>query len=419
MKIPREDGQRQNALATPESELEGQGRSFAPPAFNLTADPPVQAKAKEENQSEEDALQMKAGPVAPTQTSGAGEVSQMQSEVIQRSALSEELATIWEEQGKGAYFERLRHLGVCDPEVNSWIDNNLHGDDHWLASKIAYYGPEANWPIHLKCEREMKGWGDSGGKGVVFDILRTSNAADAANTTLSETLRSLFAQGSEDLMLALRLQTYGTEANFPAAGDQVNPPSGQQVETWITANEFLNGYISDAIDGGLRVAGAIYVHPPEEFRTLFITYAEGRGMTNADATTMAPNVNAYRDGSEVHMCLDRGEVGTAIHEAIHFFSHDDYRGELGGDANEGTTEYFTRVVTTQQGIVRGAFYTSQRGAVDNLVAATTQEDVGDAYFDGEIDDLRTAVDDAQGEGTFDSWVTEMKAKNWAAANALL
>lgn len=419
MKIPRENGPQQNGLSTPEAEIESQGRSFAPPAFHLTADPPVQAKAKEENLGEGDGLQMKVGPVAPTHSSGVGVVSQLQSEVIQRSALSEELATIWEEQGKGAYFERLRHLGVCDPDVNAWIDSNLHGDDHWLATKIALYGAEANWPIHFRVEREMKGWGDCGGKGVVFDILRTANGAEAGNSALSESLRSIFEQGSEDLMLGLRLQTYGTEANFPAEGDQVNPPSGQQVETWITANEFLNEYVGDVIDGGLRVDGAIFVHPPVEFRTLFVAYAEGRGMSNADATTMAPNVNAYRDGSEVHMCLDRGEVGTAIHEAIHFFSHDDYRGELGGDVNEGTTEYFTRIVTAQQGIVRGAFYTNQRGAVENLVAASTQEDVGDAYFDGEIDDLRTAVDDAKGEDTFDNWVTEMKAKNWAAANALL
>jgi hypothetical protein len=263
----------------------------------------------------------------------------------------------------------------------------------------------------------MKGWADSGGNGVVFDILRAANGTEAGNTDLAESLRRVFAEGSQDLMLGLRLQTYGPEANFPAT--LVNPPSGSQIETWINANNFLQGYIGERIQNGLRIQGQIFVHPPQEFTTLVIAYLVGRGMTNAQATAMAPNVNAYRDGNEMHLGLDRGETATAIHESMHVFQHDDYPGQLGFNVKEGTTEYMTRIITTQQGIPRGNFYPRQLQSIRRLVALVGRDTVADAYFEGKIGDLRTAVDDAQGNGTFNNWVTFMKNGNYNAADALL
>ena len=61
----------------------------------------------------------------------------------------------------------------------------------------------------------MKGWSDSGGKGAVFDILRTANSTEADNKALTTTLKKVFAPGSDDLWLATNLQTYGPEANWP------------------------------------------------------------------------------------------------------------------------------------------------------------------------------------------------------------
>ena len=136
--------------------------------------------------------------------------------VIQLSPLSDQLEQVWSNQGKGVFFERLRNLSrPVDVDVHTFVRDNLVGDDRWLAQNLLTHGREINWPIHLRVEREMKGWGDSGGKGVVFDILRTANGADAANSDLTTSLNRIFSAGSDDIWLALYLQAHGAEANWP------------------------------------------------------------------------------------------------------------------------------------------------------------------------------------------------------------
>ncbi|MFH7321182.1 DUF4157 domain-containing protein [Desulfurivibrio sp. D14AmB] len=134
---------------------------------------------------------------------------------IQRSPLSDELELLWETEGKGALFDRLRRLCVTDPDVHHFIELNLVGDDLWLARNLLTYGAEPHWPIHLRVEREMKGWGDSGGKGVVFDILRGANGTESGNTDLTLSLLTVFAGQPDDLWLSENLQQYGPENNWP------------------------------------------------------------------------------------------------------------------------------------------------------------------------------------------------------------
>jgi hypothetical protein len=61
----------------------------------------------------------------------------------------------------------------------------------------------------------MKGWGDCGGKGAVFEILRAANGTQAGNAQLTASLHQVFAAGSDDLWVAQNLQAYGPEANWP------------------------------------------------------------------------------------------------------------------------------------------------------------------------------------------------------------
>ena len=138
-----------------------------------------------------------------------------QAKTIQLSPLSDELSQLWNTQGKGAFYDRLRQVApVNDPDFVAFV-NTLQGDDLWLTQNISTYGRESNWPIHLRVEREMKGWGDSGGKGIVFDILRISNGAKAGNVLLAGSLRRVFSAGSEDLWLGQNLQRYGVENFWP------------------------------------------------------------------------------------------------------------------------------------------------------------------------------------------------------------
>jgi hypothetical protein len=135
--------------------------------------------------------------------------------VIQLSPLSDELERLWNQQGKGAFFDRLRQVSpVNDPDFVTFT-NTLRGDDLWLTRNIATHGRERNWPIHLRVEREMKGWSDCGGKGAVFDILRAANGAESTNSDLTASLNRVFTAGTDDIWLATKLQEYGPEASWP------------------------------------------------------------------------------------------------------------------------------------------------------------------------------------------------------------
>ncbi|RPI31382.1 MAG: hypothetical protein EHM70_11640 [Chloroflexota bacterium] len=134
---------------------------------------------------------------------------------VQRSPLSDELTEIWTNQPKGIFFNRLRNLNVSDPDVLSAVEGMLSGEDLWLARNLINYGPEASWPIHLRVEREMKGWADCRGKGEVFSILRTAAGAEASNADLTAVLNRIFPAGSDDLWLASNLQQHGLEASWP------------------------------------------------------------------------------------------------------------------------------------------------------------------------------------------------------------
>lgn len=139
------------------------------------------------------------------------------SEVIQLSPLSDQLAQIWMSGDKGIFFDRLRNLNVSDPDVHEFVFDNLNGDDLWLALNLLEFGIEARWPIHLRVEREMKGWGDSGGAAAAFNILRAANGAESGNARLTATVNRLFA--GDDLHLAQNLQAYGPEASWPVPTD--------------------------------------------------------------------------------------------------------------------------------------------------------------------------------------------------------
>ncbi len=136
-------------------------------------------------------------------------------ESVQLSPLSEELERIWIDEGKGPFFARLRRLNVSDADVNSFVGTSLGGDDLWLARNILAYGAEANWPIHLRVQREMKNWADSGGKAAVFNILRRANGSQADNLQLQLTLFTEFATRPDDFWLSTNLLAYGRESEWP------------------------------------------------------------------------------------------------------------------------------------------------------------------------------------------------------------
>ena len=195
-------------------------------------------------------LTTERGTQTPVQIAGLAP-----SAMLQRSPLSEELEIIWITEGKGLFFDRLRHAGQTEPDVLRFIEANLTGDDLWLARNIFLYGLETNWPIHLRVEREMKGWSDSGGKGTVFDILRTADGAEASNADLTTSLSRVFAAGSDDLWLARNLLAHGPEASWPMSVF-IPPGSATAKQVQFTANHPLTPYGSDRRSNALWTPGS-------------------------------------------------------------------------------------------------------------------------------------------------------------------
>ena len=157
--------------------------------------------------------------------------------------------------GKGAVFDILRRANGAEAGNVQLAGTLRHifsagTDDIWLAQNLQRYGVEASWPIHLRVEREMKGWADTGGKGVVFDILRTANGAEAGNANLTNSINTVFAAGTDDRWLARNLQQHGPEANWMIL-------TRAQVRQAIASNQTL-GYNAASIRFIQRLIGA---HP--------------------------------------------------------------------------------------------------------------------------------------------------------------
>jgi hypothetical protein len=205
----------------------------------------------------------------------------------------------------------------------------------------------------------------------------------------------------------------------------VTHTTGKQVDTYLNASPFIKTYVEAKFKAGTKAEGHVHIHTPAEFVKAWVKYSMGRKnpdtgkvFTEEEAKKWEPNVNAFRDGTEIHVHQDRGETGTAIHESIHLFGSDSYRDKLGFNANEGTTEYFTRMVCAEQKIARGSFYVSERKSIEKLVTVTTKETLAAAFFQGKVDDLEKAVE-GKAKGTFAKWVGFMQGKKYSDADALL
>lgn len=147
------------------------------------------------------------------------------------------------------------------------------------------------------------------------------------------------------------------------------------------------------------------------------------GEIDAEYYSVAGFVDEALDPPLIWIHYNRKQPTTLIHECLHYYSLP-VRGKgflgFGFNVNEGTTEYFTRQIAQKNKIPPGNAYPHQYPEVQALVAALGDEGpLRRAYFEGQIDDLRLAVDGVRGAGAFSRWVVAMRLGHWAEARSAL
>jgi hypothetical protein len=132
-------------------------------------------------------------------------------------------------------------------------------------------------------------------------------------------------------------------------------------------------------------------------------------------------VRAFQDDKlkKVHIRQERSDLGTQLHEGLHFFSDDRWKRVAGYNANEGVTEYFTQKIGPEVKVERGeAFFLQQFTSATHLVKAAGEDVVQKAYFDGDVSALKAKID-LRGKDTWEKWLEALDKNDYKAANKLL
>ena len=284
---------------------------------------------------------------------------------------------------------RVGDTGVAAREQSAELNNHAGGSNHviqpgdtlWGISRRTY-GSGTSWRRIMEANPNTV---HNGGRLII----------------VGDTL--ILPQIENDTVAAAGGDGADADAETPAVEGAVAHTSPAEADRLIA--EAVGGLVPNLAEG--LAAGHVRIVADAEFLVAYDRYFGDDGeydVTNAFVERGSP------EGIDlVWVHRDRGDAGTVIHEAMHLYSNASYRGDLGSRTNEGTTEYFTRIVTDAEGIARDT-YPGELSGVNALVAATSQQTLADAYFGGDIAGLRAAA-----SGNFQRWLDAMNAKDWGVA----
>jgi hypothetical protein len=187
------------------------------------------------------------------------------------------------------------------------------------------------------------------------------------------------------------------------------------------ADEFIRDklavYVGEAVKAGKQIEGKVGVVSGADWDRAGEAHY-GKAVWQGGKKD---DINGFVDAQgRVWIEANSGNAGTMIHEGIHKYSQDALINQS-QPLNEGVTELFTRKVcaalTTP--ISRGN-YASNYEASKKLADLVTEDVVAKAYFDGKMDDLKTAF---IGKGkTADQWtkfLSKTGKEEWSAAEGIL
>lgn len=107
------------------------------------------------------------------------------------------------------------------------------------------------------------------------------------------------------------------------------------------------------------------------------------------------------DGKVVVNMNHQEGVLTLAHERLHQFSHPRFHEQVGRGVNEGVTERFAKMVAGDPHLIDlPPVYTAEVRVADALLARVGPDRLSQAYFKGEVSQLRAFLDSDLGPGTF-------------------
>ena len=164
-------------------------------------------------------------------------------------------------------------------------------------------------------------------------------------------------------------------------------------------------------------SGHLVVDDPAVFTERYKKYAKEVG-----ATDKPEEVGGFTDrkAGEIHLRFHTADVEAALHEAVHLNSSTKFQGNFGHPCNEGVTEYFTQKVLDEQGLKPGKAYTDQMKIAEGLIAALDENQVGNAYFKGDLAAYKAVVKALGNDfSTWHSRINSNDPADWEMATALV
>ena len=147
-------------------------------------------------------------------------------------------------------------------------------------------------------------------------------------------------------------------------------------------------------------------------------YGEGTYDGTCDACTEADGpLEGFEYGGKIYINKDDQAVDTVPHEIIHT-AQSKAMDKLGSGIYEGITEYLTQKAVSGFGFKPSSSYPGQLAAIQKLAAVTSDAAIENAYFDGDVEALKKAVETHK-KGAWDKFVAAMKAETYAKAKTEL
>jgi hypothetical protein len=168
--------------------------------------------------------------------------------------------------------------------------------------------------------------------------------------------------------------------------------SGYQVRE-MTADDVLQQYDEMQIARGAR---------------FYLGGGSDRAWTPGDGRLRFKDLFGFTDRQRrAVVVLSGAPVSTLVHEMLHASADPTFPDQLGPDLDEGATALLTSYALAKAGQNPDASYAAQRDIVDALTTLVGQKTLEDAYFRGNLAQLRATTDDLVGPNAFDSFVRRL------------